>query len=107
MTRALLARIWDELGFAAESDKLRRLPDAYRQTARALLKRYAHETIFNNLKNVSAEEGLLVEMFSRMVREVVTEGRKTKPSAAWLPPWNDLKRFAPNLVKRFAEAGAE
>ncbi len=106
VTRALLSRLWDELGFAAESDKLRRLPDAYRQTARALLKRYNHESLFNDLKDVSAEEGLLVEMFSRMVREAVTDGRKTKPSATWLPPWNELKRFAPNLVKRFADAGA-
>ncbi len=107
VTQALLARLWDELGFAAETDKLRRLPDAYRHTARALLKRFAHETLFNNLRNVSSEESLLVELFSRMVREVVTDGRKTKPSAARLPPWNELKRFAPNLVKRFAEAGAE
>jgi glucosyl-3-phosphoglycerate synthase len=107
VTRALLARIWDELGFAAESDKLRRLPEAYRHTARALLKRYAHETIFNRLRDVSAEEGLLVELFARMVREAVTDGRKTKPSAARLPPWNELRRLTPDLAGKFAEAGVE
>ncbi len=107
VTQALVARLWDELGFAAESDKLRRLPDAYRHTARALLKRYAHEATFNNLRNVTSEESLLVDLFARMVREVVAVGRKNRPSAARLPPWNELKRFAPNLVKRFAEAGAD
>lgn len=107
VTRALLARIWDELGFAAESDKLRRLPEAYRHTARALLKRYTHESLFNHLRDVSAEETLLVELFARMVREAVTDGRKTKPTDARLPPWNELRRFTPHLVKKFAEAGTD
>jgi len=107
VTRALLARIWDELGFAAESDKLRRLPEAYRHTARALLKRYTHETLFNHLRDVSAEESVLVELFARMVREVVNDGRKTQPSAARLPPWSELRRLTPNLVKKFAEAGMD
>jgi glucosyl-3-phosphoglycerate synthase len=106
VTEALLSRLWDELGFAAESDKLRRLPEAYRHTARALLKRYAHEALFNHLHDVSEEESLLVELFARMVQEVVVEGRKAKSSIARLPPWNELKRFAPNLVKRFADGGS-
>lgn len=106
VTASLLSRLWDELGFAAESDKLRRLADAYRHTARALLKRYAHEALFNHLHNVSAEETLLVELFARMVRDVVTEGREAQSSVSRLPPWNELKRFAPNLVQRFAAGGA-
>jgi glucosyl-3-phosphoglycerate synthase len=105
VTAALLSRLWDELGFAAESDKLRRLPDSYRHTARALLKRYAHEALFNHLHDVSAEETLLVELFARMVRDVVDEGREAQASISRLPPWNELKRFAPSLVQRFASGG--
>lgn len=107
VTLALLARLWDELGFAAESDKLRRLPDAYRDSARILLKRYTHEAIFNGLQDATADELMLVVMFENMLREIVSDGGKTKPSAAWLPSWAELKSRAPGLAERIAQAGSD
>ncbi|MEI6537805.1 MAG: hypothetical protein WCN98_20855, partial [Verrucomicrobiaceae bacterium] len=67
------------------------------------LKRYRHEVIFNHLNDSSAEESLLVEMFARMIREVVSDGKIPQTPAAWLPSWNEVQRLMPDFSRRLAE----
>jgi glucosyl-3-phosphoglycerate synthase len=100
VTRALLARLWHELGFAAESRKLERLADAYSQTAAMLLRRYQHEALFNGLVDSSLEEGKLVEGFTRIVREVALETHEPTAGNAWLPSWKEWSRSSPDFGAR-------
>lgn len=104
VTRTLLARLWNELGFAAEATKLQRLPVAYIQTAKTLLKRYRHEAIFNHLNDTSEEESVLVEMFARMIRDVVSDGKIPQTPAAWLPSWIDIQNLIPEFALRARKA---
>jgi glucosyl-3-phosphoglycerate synthase len=99
VTRSLLARLWHELGFAAETRKLERLAEAYSQTAAVLLRRYKHEAIFNRLEDSSNEERKLVDSFTRIIREVVQE-TNANPASAWLPPWNEWSRHHPDFGGR-------
>ena len=103
VTTTLLARLWHELGFAAEAVKLQRLPVAYDQTAKTLLKRYQHEVLFNGLNDSSGEESLLIAMFARMIREVVADGKIPQTPASWLPSWNDIQGLIPDFGKRLTE----
>lgn len=104
VTRALLARLWHELGFAAETRKLERLPEAYSQTAGILLRRYKHEAIFNHLADVSNEERKLVEGFTRIIRELVQETNEPHPHSAWLPPWGEWSRHHPEFVGKLLQS---
>ncbi len=107
VTRTLLARLWNELGFAAETAKLQRLPMAYNQTAKTLLKRYRHEALFNHLNDSSEEENLLVEMFARMIREVVSDGKIPQTPSSWLPSWNDIQNLVPDFTMKIKKAALE
>jgi glucosyl-3-phosphoglycerate synthase len=106
VTRALIARLWHELGFAAEPGKLERLAEAYGQTAAILLRRYKHEATFNNLADVAKEERKLVEGFTRIIREVVSETHDADAASAWLPSWKEWSKLAPDFGARLvASAG--
>ncbi len=100
VTRALIARLWHELGFAAETRKLERLAEAYSQTAAILLKRYKHEAIFNGLADSSLEERKLVDGFTRIIREVVAGTHEDDVESAWLPSWKEWSRTSPDFGER-------
>lgn len=104
VTRALLARLWHELGFAAETRKLERLAEAYSQTAAVLLRRYKHEAIFNRLQDSSNEERKLVDSFTRIIREVVSETNEPNPASAWLPPWKEWSRHHPDFGEKLLKS---
>jgi len=104
VTRALIARLWNELGFAAEPRKLERLAEAYEQTAAVLLQRYRHEAIFNDLDDSSKEERKLVDSFTRIVGEVVKETHEPDESSAWLPSWKEWSRLAPDFGGRLVSS---
>jgi glucosyl-3-phosphoglycerate synthase len=95
VTRALLAHLWNDLGFSAEPRKLERLADAYLATAQVLLTRYKHETIFNNLESVGPEEQRTVKAFSTIVRQVAGESLATRPASSILPSWENVLQRLP------------
>ncbi len=87
VTRALLAHLWNDLGFSAEPRKLERLADAYVATAQVLLTRYRHEAVFNGLETVTDEEQATVKAFAAIIRQVARESLATRPTAFVLPSW--------------------
>jgi glucosyl-3-phosphoglycerate synthase len=95
VTRALMSHLWNDLGFSAEPRKLERLADAYLATARVLLTRYSHETIFNGLESFSAEEHKTVKAFAGIIRHVAGESLANRPAAAILPPWEAVLERLP------------
>lgn len=103
VTRTLLSRLWNELGFAGETEKLQRLPFAYNSTAKILLKRYSHEAIYNDLIDASPDEEVLVDLFSAMIRDMVSDLSPPRPSEAWLPSWEELRERMSDLNERLQE----
>ena len=103
VTRALLAHLWNDLGFSAEPGKLERLSEAYLATAQMLLTRYAHEVIFNGLDSAAGEELRAVKAFSRMIRQVAGESLAARPLTASLPPWQVAVERIPDLPERLRD----
>lgn len=95
VTRAIMAHLWNDLGFSAEPRKLERLADAYLATARILLTRYRHESVFNGLESVTAEEQGAVKAFAGIIRQVAGESLASRPTAATLPSWENVLERLP------------
>ena len=104
VTRTLLARLWNELGFTAEAAKLHRLHLTYQHTAKTLLARYKHDAIFNGLADASSDEKTLADIFGHMIEEVVSDqNMPPRPSEAWMPAWNDLEKAAPGFGRNLTD----
>ncbi len=101
--RTLLMHLWRDLGFSAETRKLDRLPDAYDETAQVLLRRYAHEAIFNGLEHGIKEEKEAVEIFGKMIEQLVAECRRKGPVMEDLPDWMEVTEALPDFEPRLRE----
>jgi glucosyl-3-phosphoglycerate synthase len=95
VTRAIMAHLWNDLGFSAEPRKLERLADTYLATAQVLLTRYKHEALFNGLESVTAEEKSTVKAFAGIIRQVSGESLATRPASAVLPSWESVLEKLP------------
>lgn len=96
--KTLLTHLWEQLGFSAEVRKLDRLAEAYEETAEVLLRRYAHEALFNGLVHSMKEEKQAVVVFTKMIRQQVTESHKQREIVnKALPAWGPLFDAEPEL----------
>lgn len=100
----LLTQLWTDLGFAAETRKLDRLADAYEETAQILLQRYGHEALFNGLEHNMKEEQQAVTVFSRMLKQLVSQIHKHPPSLQALPSYGEVMQTDPSFASRLAAA---
>lgn len=108
VSRTLLAHLWSDLGFSAETRKLKRLPQTYEETAHILLARYTHEALFNALEHDPREEQQAVKVFSRMLQQLVlvAENHQTPPAILQLPSYAHVLAGEPGFPAQLLSAAA-
>lgn len=100
VTRALLAHLWTDLGFSAETRKLHRLAETYTSIAQILLSRYSHEAYFNGLDQAVEEELETVRVFGEMISQVANDCTIAPPTIRTLPSWLELQELQPDFREK-------